>query len=65
MQFHRELSPFLRLESNLLSIHNKLYSFGFGSVLRVKINTKTMEFGELVEPDTRAFWGNYDEFDEE
>ncbi|XP_055301977.1 uncharacterized protein LOC129568312 isoform X2 [Sitodiplosis mosellana] len=24
-----------------------------------------MEFGELVGPDTRAFWGNYDEFDEE
>ncbi|XP_031638299.1 uncharacterized protein LOC116350597 [Contarinia nasturtii] len=24
-----------------------------------------MEFGELIEPDTRAFWGNYDEFDEE
>lgn len=22
-----------------------------------------MEFGELVEPDTRAFWDNYDEFD--
>lgn len=24
-----------------------------------------MEFGELVEPDTRAFWDNYDESDAE
>lgn len=24
---------------------------------------ENMEFGELVEPDTRAFWDNYDELD--
>lgn len=27
--------------------------------------SKKMEFGELVEPDTRAFWDDYDELDVE
>lgn len=33
---------------------------------RSRINNKiTMEFGELVEPETRSFWENYDTFEEE
>lgn len=54
----------LRLESQLLLNHSKLHLSPQYTYLK-RNKFIEMEFGELVEPDTRAFWGDYDELEEE
>lgn len=62
MHFHCELNHFeVRIDIAVNSFnHLKRKTYYFVA------NCSTMlEFGELVEPNTRAFWSNYDEFEEE